>query len=382
MLSVASEGETIGDVPMITYNERRGAINADLTIGAAVAKAVALQANAKMSFMGMTLVGEGFRLVSADLSALGISSADLPAVIRPYIKGKDVVQDGELRWVIDFFGLDESDARRLHPVLFQRLHDLVKPERMENKRQAYRDRWWWFGEARAGLRAALAGLPRYIVTVETSKFKPFVFLPAEVIPDHKLYAIASNDAFHLGVLSSRVHLVWALSAGGRMGVGNDPTWTNGTCFDPFPFPACTPAQQVAIRAMGEELDAHRKRQQAAHPGLTLTNLYNVLAKLRSGEALTAKEKTIHEQGLCSVLKDLHDRLDAAVADAYGWPVDLPDDELLARLVALNAERAAEEAAGTIRWLRPDYQIPLLGPRATGPPSPKRRISRTPPRTPA
>ena len=56
-----------------------------------------------------------------------------------------------------------------------------------------------------------------------------------------------------------------------------------------------------------------------------------------------------------MLKDLHDRLDAAVAAAYGWPVDLPDDELLARLVALNAERAAEEARGTIRWLRPEYQ---------------------------
>jgi hypothetical protein len=46
-----------------------------------------------------------------------------------------------------------------------------------------------------------------------------------------------------------------------------------------------------------------------------------------------------------------------VAAAYGWPADLAPAEIVARLVALNAERAAEEAAGHIRWLRPDYQIP-------------------------
>ena len=84
-------------------------------------------------------------------------------------------------------------------------------------------------------------------------------------------------------------------------------------------------------------------------------MYNVLEKLRSGEMLTDKEKTIHEQGLVSVLKQIHDELDVAVFDAYGWPVTLTDEEILERLVALNAERAAEEARGLIRWLRPDFQ---------------------------
>jgi len=86
-------------------------------------------------------------------------------------------------------------------------------------------------------------------------------------------------------------------------------------------------------------------------------MYNVLEQLRSGVALTAKEKIIHEQGLVSVLKQLHDELDQAVFAAYGWPATLSDDEILTRLVALNAERAAEEAQGKIRWLRPDYQNP-------------------------
>lgn len=151
--------------------------------------------------------------------------------------------------------------------------------------------------------------------------------------------------------------------GGFLGVGNDSNYNNSDCFEKFAFPTPTDAQATAIRAIAEDLDAHRKRQQAAHPGLTLTGMYNVLAKLRSGEELTVKDQAIHKQGLCSVLKDLHDRLDATVADAYGWPVDLPDDELLTRLVALNHARAKEEASGNIRWLRPDFQAPNMPPAA-------------------
>ena len=93
-------------------------------------------------------------------------------------------------------------------------------------------------------------------------------------------------------------------------------------------------------------------------------MYNVLEKLRSGEALTAKDKVIHEQGLVSVLKMLHDDLDAAVFDAYGWPRDLGDEQILERLVALNAEHAAEERRGLIRWLRPAFQNPTGAKAAT------------------
>ena len=109
-----------------------------------------------------------------------------------------------------------------------------------------------------------------------------------------------------------------------------------------------------IRKLAEELDAHRKRVQAQH-GLTLTGLYNVLEKLRASEPLTDKEKLIHDKGLVSVLKQLHDDLDSAVFAAYGWPATLTDAEILEHLVALNADRAAEEKRGIIHWLRPDYQ---------------------------
>jgi hypothetical protein len=59
----------------------------------------------------------------------------------------------------------------------------------------------------------------------------------------------------------------------------------------------------------------------------------------------------------ALLREIHDGLDAAVAQAYGWPANLPESDLLARLVALNKTRAAEESRGVVRWLRPEYQNP-------------------------
>ena len=176
-----------------------------------------------------------------------------------------------------------------------------------------------------------------------------------------LLVVAHSDAYALGVLSSHFHIIWAAEAGATL--EDRPRYTKSRCFDPFPFPAADDLQKARIRRIAEELDAHRKRVLAEHPHLTLTGLYNVLEKLRAGtapESLPAADHRIFTDGLVLILKELHERLDAAVATAYGWPVDLPEQETLARLVALNRERAAEEAAGHVRWLRPDYQIPRFG----------------------
>lgn len=169
--------------------------------------------------------------------------------------------------------------------------------------------------------------------------------------------IAVDDALLLGVLSSAIHASWALATGGFLGVGNDSNYNHSDCFNKFPFPDPSPELKQRIRDLGERLDAHRKRQQALHPKLTLTNMYNALEAVRAGRALTPKEKESYEQGLVGVLKEIHDELDAAVAEAYGWPADLADEEILERLVALNKERAEEERRGIVRWLRPEYQAP-------------------------
>jgi hypothetical protein len=120
-----------------------------------------------------------------------------------------------------------------------------------------------------------------------------------------------------------------------------------------------------IRSHAEELDAHRKRQQELFPELTMTDMYNVLEKLHAGEPLEQREQEVYEVGLIGVLREIHDNLDAAVADAYGWSANLTNDEILQRVVTLNAERLREEQNGNIRWLRPEYQQPHAAAVQTG-----------------
>ncbi len=182
-------------------------------------------------------------------------------------------------------------------------------------------------------------------------------MDAEVLPDNMLIAIALIDAYFLGILSSKVHIHWAFTAGGRMGVGNDLKYSKTTCFDPFPFPDPTPEQKQKICELGDRLDTHRKQVQVAHPDITITGMYNLLEKLRAGTPFTDGDREYNNKALVSTLKQIHDELDIAVLDAYAWPHDITDEQILEKLVALNAERAEEERNGHIRWLRPEYQAP-------------------------
>jgi len=342
----------------VQLSEQTGKIMADLTIGADVAGVQPLQAGEELANRGIQLFGAGFIVTPEEAQKLGLGRIEgIEKHIRPYRNGRDIAQSPRGAMVIDLFGLDLEEVKSRFPEVYQWLLERVKPERDQNNRASYRDNWWIFGEPRKVMRRAMEGLSRYIATVETAKHRVFVFLDKEILPDNKLVNIASADAFHLGVLSSRMHGVWALATGGRLGVGNDPVYNKTRCFEPFPFPFCDDAQTALIRERAELLDAHRKRQQALHPDIGLTDMYNVLEKLRTGETLTAKERTIHDRGLVAILKQFHDDLDAAVFAAYGWSAALTDQEILEHLAALNRERAKEEKAGVIRWLRPEFQNP-------------------------
>ncbi|MCU0500469.1 MAG: class I SAM-dependent DNA methyltransferase, partial [Anaerolineae bacterium] len=181
------------------------------------------------------------------------------------------------------------------------------------------------------MRAALAGLDRYIATPLLTKYRLFVWLPAGVLADHQLVAIARDDDYTFGILHSRVHEVWALAMGTQL--ETRPRYTPTTCFETFPFP-WPPSQEPmddprvrAIAAAAADLVAKRDAwlnptgtSDAERKQRTLTALYNARP----------------------VWLDLaHRALDAAVLAAYGWPADLSDDEILARLLALNLERAGK-----------------------------------------
>ncbi|BAU58123.2 hypothetical protein HH1059_14150 [Halorhodospira halochloris] len=375
---VTQEQEADDEARNVNLSRREGRVFADLTIGANVAGAVLLHANRNVSQRGFELGNSGFIVTPEEAKSLQYDDhLPIAEIIRAYRNGRDLTQSPRGVMVIDLFGWSLDEVRKRYPGVYQWILERVKPEREHNRDPRLRERWWLHRRLREDLRIMLSGVNRYIATVETTKHRVFTFLDANILPDNMLINIAIDDAWCLGILSSRLHVTWTLAAGGTL--EDRPRYNKTRCFETFPFPDAKSGGSANIRDLAERLDGHRKRQQAEHPDITLTGIYNVMEKVRAGEKLTKKERTIHEQGLVSVLAELHEELDRAVFAAYGWDdladsligrpgattprSDKPEDqekaeqELLQRLVDLNAKRAAEEARGHVRWLRPEFQAP-------------------------
>ena len=359
----------------VTLDRNSGHITPNLKIGADPGGTGCLLSNSSVSCVGYQLTGKGFVLTQSQKEE---HENQWPNnVLKPLWSGRDITQSPRNNWAIDVCSRDIDSIKASSLGLYQWLLTRVKPEREQNNRASLRERWWIYGEARNTFRPALAGIEKAIATSLTAKHRVFVNVDAKSICDSTTVMFALPRAQYLGVLSSRVHVLWSLFAGGTL--ENRPRYNKTLCFETFPFPIMNADQSKKISNLAEQIDQARKDQQAKHSDLTLTGMYNVLEKLRGGEKLTDKEKNIHQQGLVSVLRELHDDLDRAVFEAYGWPdladklvgrpgatIPLPDkpadqaeaeEELLMRLVELNEQRAEEESRGIVRWLRPEYQAP-------------------------
>ena len=354
LLQIVDESDAPGS---IQFSETSGPISATLTISNDVKSAKPLKANDGICSPGIKTFGAGF-IVDGLLARRWIGLLDQRelAVLKPYFGGKDVTDRWKGKFVIDVDHLEEDVFRRDFPTFYSHIFNHVKPERDENNEDSRRLQWWKFGRRNTELRGALAGCERFIATTETAKHRFFVFLEPPQFPEGGLVVVGSSDGFLLGTLSSKIHLVWMQRAKGAL--ETRPRYNKQRCFDPYPFPVDVPdALKTRIRTEAETLDRLRKKVLADHADLTLTGLYNVLEALKEGRALSDKERDMHDRGLVTLIRQHHDAIDAAVAEAYGWPADLSDEDILTRLVALNKERAAEEAKGIICWLRPEFQAP-------------------------
>src|SRR5208283_4642201 len=218
--------------------------------------------------------------------------------------------------------------------------------------ETYAANWWIHGEARGELRQALAPLSRYIITTRVSKFRPFIWLPCETIPDSATFAFAREDDYSFGVLHSAIHEFWARAQGTQLReVESGFRYTPTSTFDTFPFPwppgkepseAKSPLVKAIAKAARELV---RQRDLWLNPPnaseddfktLTLTKLYNDRAA-----------------GNATWLDNLHRALDEAVFAAYGWPSNLTTQQILANLLALNHQRAAApEGHGFSRAAKP------------------------------
>jgi hypothetical protein len=314
-------------------------INADLTGAVDVTRAVALAENASIAFTGIKKTGPFD--VPGDLARSWLALPPNPNgrtnadVLRPVANGMDVTRRSRDVWIVDFgTDMSERDAA-LYEAPFECVRQHVRPEREKNRDPKLRRLWWLHERPRPEMREAITTLHRFLVTPSVAKHRLFVWMDPAVLPDHQLNVFARQDDYFFGVLHSRAHEVWSLRMGTWLGVGNDPRYTPTTCFETFPLP-WPPGQEAwrdprlhAIADAAHELNELREAwlnppdtPESELKKRTLTNLYNQRP---------------------AWLARAHAALDRAVWAAYTWddpdPAIVPEEEILARLLALNEERS-------------------------------------------
>lgn len=391
-----------------------------------------LQANAGKSFIGSYVLGMGFTMSPEEAQGHIARDARNAEVLYPYLNGEDLNSHPEQRasrWVINFWDwpLDRSvedgswssaDERQRDlwlregrvppdypervaadfPVMLDIVRRLVKPERDRNNRAVYRDKWWHFAEKRPALYHAIGRgqaftkhphawdaaykLSRVMVRLITSKHHTFALVSTAQTIDQTLNVFSFDDPAQFALLCSEVHVAWWYKQGATFGASRYPRYIQSDVFQTFPYPR--PWEPVAprLRSIGLEVEA-RRLLIAQQERLGLTAIYNDVHQPRGRLAGVSE------------LRELHQRLDFAVRDAYGWTdLDLghgfhavpylPENdrvrftiseaarlECLRRLSALNRQRYQEEQAAA-----QNLQSPQAGSRAPSR-SANRRASKQP-----
>jgi type II restriction/modification system DNA methylase subunit YeeA len=307
-------------------------INPDLTSATNVTIAKRLTQNQGMCFEGIKPAGAftiAGNLAKSWLELPNPGTNKNSEVLKPYMNGIDITRKPSNTWLIDFNQMSENQASE-YIIPFQHVIENVKPERESNRDERSKKLWWQHQRTRSEMREAINNLPRFICTPRVSKHRIFVWLPKGTLPDSATNAIARDDNFTFGVLQSKLHEVWALRQGTSLGVGNDPRYTPSTCFETFPFPNPSETQKTEIEKWAKYLDDVRRGLLAADSKATLTGIYNKLVELRKSRDTASPVYP---------LLIAHEKLDAAVAAAYGWAWPLSEEQILERLLGLNLERA-------------------------------------------
>lgn len=302
-------------------------INADLTASASdLTTAEPLKENEGIAFIG-TQKGGKFDL-SPDIAEAMLKASGNPNrrsnsdVVKLWANGADITGHSREMWIIDFGTSMTREEAAEYEKPFEYLKENVYPVRKKLRREGHRTKWWIHAESRPGMRDALRGKSRYIATPRVSKHRLFVWLDAEVVADSAVVAIARDDDYFFGVLHSRVHELWSRRKGTQVREAESGfRYTPSSTFETFPFPWIPgkepdSSQASNISATAKNLVAKRDAWLESK-GRSLTQLYNQNP---------------------SWLIECHRKLDEAVLAAYGWPIAMPDDEILSYLLNLNAER--------------------------------------------
>ena len=345
-----------------------------------ISEAKKLKQNARTGFIGTTKKAP---LDITEAVALELLAKPNPNnrptsdVLVPYLNAEDVVRRNAHFWIIDFpVSLSQAEAAGYESA-FEHVRTHVYPLRVNHREDVQRKFWWRLARPCPDVKEALKPLGRFLVTSIVSKHRLFAWHRVPVNPDHALAVFAREDDGFLGIVHARFHEVWALKQGTRL--ETRPRYTPTTCFETFPFPRSTPAQNAAIAEAGKELNELRERwlnppewtvekplefpgsvngpwsryivPSTINPQLSTALVRYPRLEPRDADCATKlKKRTLTNlyNERPAWLDLAHKKLDAAVAAAYGWPVDLTDEQVLERLLALNLERAAvEQTASTL-----------------------------------
>ena len=335
-----------------------------------------LEANSGKSFQGSIVLGMGFTFDDTDKKGVATPIAEMKRlieenprnrdVIYPYIGGEEINRSpthSHHRLVINFSDYTLDRVTLMWPKLLAIVEARVKPERMRVNRKVRRDRWWQFGDRQPALYSAIAGLDRVLVNSLTGSYMSFAFVPTNMVYAHTANVFRLDAIASFAVLQSRSHEVWARFLGSTL--EERFRYTTSDCFQTFPFP--------------DDWGNHSDLEVVGNA------YYDFRADLmlRNDEGLTKTYNRFHDPNesdpRIEQLRQLHTEMDRAVLNAYGWhdiPTDCgflldyedegeqrdsrrrkpyryrwPDDvrdEVLARLLELNAERADQEASGSER----------------------------------
>jgi hypothetical protein len=377
IVSVIHIGKRIACVEPTIDGKRVREITAFLFDRGGDAAPARLAANAGKSFSGSKIYGQGFTFDDTDTSGVANRISEMRELIKkdphnaerifPYIGGEEVNESPTQthhRYVINFEQISEDEARHW-PDLMAIVEEKVRPERLKlgNNPDARRRKqfWWQWGRYTPALFRAIRGLDRVLVNSQVGNKLSFAFQPSNRVFSHVLNVFATENYQTFAILQARLHESWARLNGSSM--KDDLRYTVSDCFETFPFPG-TWETDLTLERFGRQY-----------------NEFRAALMVRNQQGLTETYNRFHdpEEHDSEILKlrELHDAMDRAVLDAYGWTdirptckfiLDYEDedeetpgrvsrrrkpwryrwpdeirDEVLGRLLELNAQRAKEES---------------------------------------
>jgi hypothetical protein len=352
-----------------------------------------LQENEGKSFIGSYVLGMGFTFDDTDAKGVASPISLMHTMIAkdprnaerifPYIGGEEILNSpihSHNRFVINFEEMDESQARRW-PDLMKIIEDKVKPERMmltdNSSSRPRKEKWWLWGRYTPGLFTVLTNMDRVLMLSRVGQQGAMAFQKTSVIPSEGVVVFALPCFSGVCMLQSRSHELWARFFASSM--KDDMRYTPSDCFETFPFPAGGVAHAAG--------DAPRNNKQELATLETAGREYyefRAALMIRNNEGLTKTYNRFHDphENLSDILKlrELHAAMDRVVLEAYGWHdlaqtancdflLDYEDDEdedetsparrqkkkpwryrwpddfrdeVLARLLELNKQRAEQE----------------------------------------